>query len=141
MKKYKETLDQKEFLSMVSEPMDIYLVANKGVAASFLSSFKEAFSLGLTQIASILSSSEPTLYRRIKENKMLPKQEAVKLLEATDMFFYGEKVIGSREDFFKWMDLPNTALGGLTPMEVISYPEGISKVRDLLHRIEYSVYS
>lgn len=141
MKNYKETLDEKEFLSMVSEPMDIYLVANKGVSASFLSSFKEAFSLGLTQIASILSSSEPTLYRRIKENKMLPKQEAVKLLEATDMFFYGEKVIGSREDFFKWMDLPNTALGGLTPMEVISYPEGISKVRDLLHRIEYSVYS
>lgn len=136
-----EVLTKDNFQHMLEEPMDIYMVANKGLAASYLSQFKEAFSLGLSQIASILSSSEPTLYRRIKENKSLPKQEAIKLLEATDMFFYGEEVIGSREDFFKWMELPNTALGGLTPMEVISYPEGISKVRDLLHRIEYSVYS
>lgn len=136
-----ETLTKDKFQNIMEEPMDIYLVANQGLAASYLSKFKDAFSLGLSQIAAILSSSEPTLYRRIKENKSLPKQEAIKLLEATDMFFYGEEVIGSREDFFKWMELPNTSLGGLTPMEVISYPEGISKVRDLLHRIEYGVYS
>jgi len=144
MKNYSEkfeTLTKDKFQNIMEEPMEIYLVANQGLAASYLSIFKEAFSLGLSQIAAILSSSEPTLYRRIKENKSLPKQEAIKLLEATDMFFYGEEVIGSKENFFKWMELPNTALGGLTPMEVISYPEGISKVRDLLHRIEYGVYS
>jgi putative toxin-antitoxin system antitoxin component (TIGR02293 family) len=144
MKKYpdiEELLGKDNFSCKVEEPMDFYAVADKGLAASVLQNFKASFSLGLSQIASILSSSEPTLYRRIKENQSLPKQEAIKLLEATDLFIYGEEVFGNREDFFKWMELPNTALGGLKPMQVISYPEGISKVRDLLTRIEYNVYS
>lgn len=144
MKKYpniEDLLGQDNFTFKVEEPMGFYLVADKGLAASVIQNFKDAFSLGLSQIASILSSSEPTLYRRIKENQSLPKQEAIKLLEATDLFIFGEEVIGNRQDFFKWMELPNTALGGLKPIQVISYPEGISKVRDLLTRIEYNVYS
>jgi putative toxin-antitoxin system antitoxin component (TIGR02293 family) len=144
MKNYQDILDilgKDQFTFKVEEPLDFYVVADKGLAASVLQNFKASFSLGLSQIATILSSSEPTLYRRIKENKSLPKQEAIKLLEATDLFIYGEEVFGNREDFFKWTELPNTALGGLKPMEVIGYPEGISKVRDLLTRIEYNVYS
>lgn len=144
MKNYQDIVDilgKEQFSFKVEEPLDFYAVADKGLAASILQNFKASFSLGLSQIATILSSSEPTLYRRIKENKSLPKQEAIKLLEATDLFIYGGKVFGNREDFFKWTELPNTALGGLKPMEVISYPEGISKVRDLLTRIEYNVYS
>jgi len=144
MKNYKtihDILGKDHFPVKVEEPMDFYLVAEKGLAATVIQNFKSSFSLGISQIASILSSSEPTLYRRIKENKSLPQQEAIKLLEATDLFLYGEEVLGNREDFFKWMELPNTALGGLRPMQVISYPEGISKVRDLLTRIEYNVYS
>jgi putative toxin-antitoxin system antitoxin component (TIGR02293 family) len=144
MKSYKEIQDilgKDHFPVQVEEPMDFYLVADKGLAATVIQNFKSSFSLGISQIASILSSSEPTLYRRIKENKSLPQQEAIKLLEATDLFLYGEEILGNREDFFKWMELPNTAFGGLRPMQVISYPEGISKVRDLLTRIEYNVYS
>lgn len=140
-KEFQELLGKDNFPFRVEEPMDFYLVANKGLTASVIQNFKDSFSLGLSQIASILSSSEPTIYRRIKENKSLPQQEAIKLLEATDLFLYGEEVLGSREDFFKWAELPNTALGGLRPLEVITYPEGISKVRDLLTRIEYNVYS
>ncbi len=144
MKNYQDIVDmlgKDHFSFRVEEPMDFYVVADQGLAASILQNFKASFSLGLSQIATILSSSEPTLYRRIKENQSLPKQEAIKLLEATDLFMYGEEVFGNREDFFKWAELPNTALGGLRPMLVISYPEGISKVRDLLTRIEYNVYS
>ncbi|RPA69063.1 DUF2384 domain-containing protein [Cyclobacteriaceae bacterium YHN15] len=144
MKNYQDIqniLGKNHFSFKVEEPLDFYTVAEKGLAASVIQNFKASFSLGLSQIAYILSSSEPTLYRRIKENQSLPQQEAVKLLEATDLFIYGEEVIGNREDFFKWMELPNTALGGLKPMKVIGYPEGISKVRELLTRIEYNIYS
>ena len=92
MKNYQDIIDllgQDNFSSKVEEPLDFYLVADKGLAATVIQNFKSSFSLGLSQIASILSSSEPTLYRRIKENQSLPKQEAIKLLEATDLFIYG----------------------------------------------------
>jgi putative toxin-antitoxin system antitoxin component (TIGR02293 family) len=54
---------------------------------------------------------------------------------------YGNEVFGSQTNFFKWLELPNTALGGLEPKELLEIPNGVSKVRDLLGRIEYGVYS
>ncbi|SIS76061.1 antitoxin Xre/MbcA/ParS toxin-binding domain-containing protein [Belliella pelovolcani] len=120
-----------EYISLASEGMKAYTITN----------FRDHYDLSVTQIAAILGTSEPTLYRKIKSNALLNISDAVKLLEVTDLFLYGEDVLESRDNFFMWLDLPNTALGGLTPMEVITYPEGISKVRDLLSRIEYGVYS
>lgn len=143
-KRYKEIseiLGDSNLQGDLDSPMDFISVACEGVAAYALNNFKDGFDLSLSQVASILSSSEPTLYRRIKSNKSLPKNDAIKLLEVTDLFLYGEGIFGSKEDFFKWMDLPNTALGGMKPMELVEVPEGVSKVFDLLGRIEYGVYS
>ncbi len=35
--------------------------------------------------------------------------------------------------------MPNMALGGLEPKELLEIPGGISKVKDVLGRIEYGV--
>ncbi|MCL6258802.1 DUF2384 domain-containing protein [Aquiflexum sp. TKW24L] len=143
-KRYKEIseiIGGVNFIGNLDSPMDFISIACEGVASYALNNFKEEFDLSLSQVASILSSSEPTLYRRIKSNQKLPKNDAIKLFEVTDLFLYGERIFGSKEDFFKWMELPNTALGGMKPMELIEVPEGVSKVFDLLGRIEYGVYS
>lgn len=144
MKKYKavyEILGKGNVPGSVDNSLDFLSVAEEGVAAYAIHNFKQNFDVSLSQVASILATSEPTLYRRLKANRKLPKNEAIKLLEVTDLFLYGEEVLGSRADFFKWMELPNTALGGLRPMELTEVPEGVSKVADLLGRIEYGVYS
>jgi uncharacterized protein (DUF2384 family) len=54
---------------------------------------------------------------------------------------YGSEVFGSTEHFIKWLNLSNTALGGMEPYELLGIPGGVSKVRDLLGRIEKGVYS
>jgi putative toxin-antitoxin system antitoxin component (TIGR02293 family) len=89
----------------------------------------------------MLNISEPTIYRWIKANKQLERNISVKLFEIADLFLYGTEVFGSREDFFKWLNLPNTALGRMEPRELIEIPGGVSKVKDLLGRIEHGVYS
>jgi putative toxin-antitoxin system antitoxin component (TIGR02293 family) len=63
------------------------------------------------------------------------------LLEAADLFLYGIEVFESKANFFKWLQLPNTSLGDIEPQELIEIPGGISKVRDVLGRIEHGVYS
>ena len=65
----------------------------------------------------------------------------MKLFEIADLFLYGEEVFGDRDAFFKWLNLPNEALGGFEPQQLIEISEGVSKVRDILGRIEYGVYS
>lgn len=144
MRKYKlisEILGKDNIHGSIDNPLDFLSVAMEGVAAYAIHNFKQNFDVSLSQVASMLATSEPTLYRRLKANQKLPKNEAIKLLEVTDLFLYGEEVFGSKADFFKWMELPNTALGGLRPMELTEVPEGVSKVADLLGRIEYGVYS
>jgi uncharacterized protein (DUF2384 family) len=39
------------------------------------------------------------------------------------------------------VNLPNTALGGLEPQELLEIPGGISKVKDIVGRIDYGVFS
>jgi|SRR5690606_3778460 len=144
MRKYTdlvETLGKDNIHGSIENQLDFLSVAREGVAAYAIHNFRQNFGVSLSQVASILDTSEPTLYRRLKTNQKLPKNDAVKLLEVTDLFLYGEEVFGSRTDFFKWMELPNTALGGLKPMELTEVPEGLSKVADLLGRIEHGVYS
>lgn len=108
---------------------------------SVIRSFCNYFNLTKDFVTQILAISEPTLYRWTKANKNLDRNFSVKLFEIVDLFLYGEEVFGNKEVFFKWLNLPNEALGGLEPQELIEIPGGVSKVKDVLGRIEYGVYS
>ncbi len=39
------------------------------------------------------------------------------------------------------MNLPNTASGGMKPQDLVVYSDGVTKVRDVIGRIEHGVYS
>lgn len=127
--------------SAVENPFDFILLANKGIDAAVIKNFKSYFDLSRDSIAHMLNVSEPTLYRWTKVNKRLERNFSVKLFEITDLFLYGIEVFGEKENFFKWLKLPNTSLGGLQPYELIEIPGGVAKVKDILGRIEHGVYS
>lgn len=125
----------------VESPFDFIHIANSGVNANVVKNFSAYFELSRELTAEMLNVSAPTLYRWIKSNKNLDRNSSIKLFEITDLFLYGIEVFESKENFFKWLQLPNTALGGMQPQQLIELPDGTSKVRDILGRIEYGVYS
>ena len=92
-------------------------------------------------MADLVGISIRTLFKWIKSDKSLTQNYSVKVLEMTDLFLYGESTFKSREGFLRWIGSPNTALGGMAPAKLMSMPEGLSKVRDLLGGIEQGVYS
>lgn len=140
-KKLIEILGEKYISDKVESPFDFIYIANEGIKAAVITNFIMYFNLTRHLTATMLNVSEPTLYRWTKANKNLERNFSVKLFEIADLFLYGEEVFENRDVFFKWLNLPNTALGGLEPQELIEIPEGISRVRDILGRIEYGVYS
>ncbi len=125
----------------VESSYDFLIIATKGVSANIIKNFRDGFNLSLEATARMLNTSEPTIYRWTRDNRSLDRNFTIKLFEMADLFLYGAEVFESQENFFKWLDLPNAALGGLEPRELIEIPEGVSKVRDILGRIEYGVYS
>lgn len=140
-KKLIEILGKKYVPAGIESPFDFIHLAARGINANIITNFRTYFNIPRDTAAHMLNISEPTLYRWQKANKALDRNSSVKLFEITDLFLYGTEVFGSKDNFFKWLALPNTALGGLEPAELIEIPGGISKVRDVLGRIEYGIYS
>jgi putative toxin-antitoxin system antitoxin component (TIGR02293 family) len=140
-KKLVEILGRNYVKEKVESPYDFILIASKGVNANVIKNFRVYFNLPNESTANMLNVSAPTIYRWIKGNKNLDRNFTVKLFEIADLFLYGSEVFGSNDNFFKWLNLPNTALGGMEPSELVEIPGGVSKVRDVIGRIEYGVYS
>ena len=140
-KRLTELLGEKYVKNKISSPFDFIEIANKGVNANAIKNFRTYFNLPRTSTANMLNISEPTLYRWIRANKNLDRNSSVKLFEMADLFLYGSEVFESKENFLKWMKLPNLALGGMEPMELVEIPGGITKVSDVLGRIEHGIFS
>jgi putative toxin-antitoxin system antitoxin component (TIGR02293 family) len=140
-KALKEILGRKYITSDIESAFDFISIASKGVDAHIIDNFKTHFKFPRDFVADLLNISSPTIYRWIKTNKMLDRNYSVQLFELTSLFLYGIEVFQSQDDFFKWLNMPNIALGRLEPRELLDIPNGLSKVRDLLGRIEYGVYS
>ncbi|MDO5523343.1 MAG: DUF2384 domain-containing protein [Bacteroidia bacterium] len=140
-RKLADIIGNKNIQGKIESPFDFIVIANAGIKASAIRKFSAYFDLSRNRTAQMLNISEPTLYRWTKSDKNLERNFSVTLIEKTDLFLYGEEIFGNKQRFFQWLALPNTALGGMEPQELIEIPEGVSKVRDLLGRIEYGVYS
>lgn len=136
-----DILGRKYIRSKIESPFDFITIATRGINANIIVNFRKHFNIPRGYAAELLNVSEPTIYRWIRGNKKLERNYSVQLLELADLFLYGSEVFEDKINFFKWIELPNTALGGLQPKELLEVPGGVSKVRELLGRIEYGVYS
>ncbi len=125
----------------IESPFDFIAIAEKGISANVIDNFRKHFNIPRAYTADVLNVSESTIYRWIRDKKKLERNLSVLLFELTNLFLRGAEVFDDRENFFKWLELPNTALGGMQPRELLEIPGGISKVNELLGRIEYGVYS
>ena len=140
-KKLIKVLGKQNVKSKIESPFDFIHIASKGINAIVIKNFRDYFNISREDTALMLNISSPTLYRWIKSNKNLDRNYSILLFELTDLFLYGIEVFNSKDNFSKWLNLPNTALGGLEPQDLLEVPGGISKVKDIIGRIEHGVYS
>lgn len=136
-----EILGKKYIRTKIESPFDFIAIATKGVSANIIVNFRNHFNIPRAYAAELLNVSEPTIYRWIRGNKKLERNYSVQVFELTDLFLYGSEVFNNKSNFFKWLELPNTALGGLEPKVLLEVPGGVAKVKELLGRIEHGVYS
>lgn len=140
-KKLVQILGTKAMQWRIKSPFDFIAIATEGVGSQIIENFWTHFGLSKSETSKLLNISEPTLYRWTRSEKKLERNYAIQIFELTDLFLYGEEVFESQHNFFQWLELPNMALGGFEPREVLEIPGGLSKVRDLLGRIDHGVFS
>jgi putative toxin-antitoxin system antitoxin component (TIGR02293 family) len=136
-----QILGAADFLDTIESPFDFIRIASQGIDAQAILNFQDYFGFTRDRTAGLLQVSEPTIYRWVRDEKKLDQRHSMQVLELVNMLLYGVEVIGSKEHFTKWLGLPNMALGGMEPVQLLELPGGIEKVRQLLGRIEHGVFS
>jgi len=95
-----------------------------------------------------LELSEEDLYRlvdippsTVSNRKTLTSDEARRVYRAAHALSLAEHVLGTHERAVQWLKVNAVFLGNRKPIELLETETGAKAVRNLLYRIEYSVYS
>lgn len=115
-------------------------IIKKGISKNYLETLKKATSLDYDSLADALSVTRATLINK-KGAQKFSDQISEKIVSLADLYSFGYEVFEDKENFNKWMFVPNQALGGLAPFDIIDNYYGKEEVRNLIGRIAYGVYS
>jgi putative toxin-antitoxin system antitoxin component (TIGR02293 family) len=97
--------------------------------------------LGLTdQVAACVLHIPPRTLARRKGGRLEPG-EGERLMRLVRLVAQATDVLGSQTKAVRWLEAPNRALGGATPMSLLDTDIGTQAAEAVLTRIEYGVFS
>ena len=99
----------------------------------------EGLGLNLKEAARIMHVPTRTLSRR--EDDRLKPQEGERFMRLLRLVAQATDVLGSQLKALSWLEAPNRALEGATPMSLLDTDIGTQAAEAVLTRIEYGVFS
>lgn len=157
MKKNKSYIQKEQGSSLVKEPLAVYGASveyssiddrgifsvidsiNKGISFTSFEKIIKKYSFTLQNWADFLHISNKTLSRYQKESKTFDALQSERILQIEILYSKGEVVFGERENFTKWLETNNLALGDILPLDLLKTSFGIQLLIDELTRIEHGV--
>lgn len=115
-------------------------IVKDGVSKKDLELLKSKTDLDYTMLAKALSVTRATLINK-KRSEKFNVNLSERIVDMADLYSYGFEVFESKERFNHWMAMPNKALGGKTPYDLIDNQFGREEVKNLIGRIDYGIYS
>lgn len=113
---------------------------DNGIKKEDLEQFKAKASLDYDKLSQALTVTRATLINK-KKNETFSENVSEKIVALTDLYFYGYSVFENEEKFNHWMFVPNNALGGKKPFDIVDNQFGREEIKNLIGRIEYGIYS
>ena len=111
-----------------------------GLPYAALEAVSARYEVPLDALARIIALPPRTLARRKKEGR-LRADESDRLLRVSRVAALAEEVLGTREKAASWLSHSNAALGEVKPLDRLDNDLGAREVEEVLHRIEYGIYS
>ena len=125
----------------VSNPADLDDLIRQGLPWASARHAKETLELSDEVFASLLEASLRTLSRWKKSRKRLSLVASDRLYRLALIVSLASEVFEDRARALRWLQRPQTGLGGRVPLEMIRTEAGAREVENLLGRLEYGVVS
>ena len=132
----KSALERVGFDSSNDLEIDRRIRAEK-ISVVVLKNLKKELELSDEDALSLVSMSRATIARR----RTLKADEAGRVFRIASLLALSEEVLGSHEKGIRWLKSPTFFLGNETPLNLAKTEAGADAVKNLLFRIEHSVYS
>ena len=117
----------------------LYRTVRRGLAYAAFERFRRNANLSQQDLSELTEIPERTLARRKEAGKLAP-DESDRLLRASRVFGRALELFeGDVELARQWLSTPQTALGGLAPLELAKTDVGAHEVESLLGRLEYGI--
>ena len=120
-------------------PMDLVSLVREGLPWPLYQGVMTDLGFTDQTAAGVLHIPLRTLTRR--KGGRLDPQESERVMRLVRLRAKAEDVLGTREKATLWLESPNRALGGATPLSLLDTDIGTQAAEDVLTRIEYGVYS
>jgi putative toxin-antitoxin system antitoxin component (TIGR02293 family) len=130
-----------EFLGFtIHSNLDLFEAGRKGIPKKALVNLAARLGLSLKLMAELVHVTERTIQRK-KDRDLMSQPVSEQALQLAEVYARGEEVFGGEEKMNLWLRQPNRALGGHTPLEILSSRFGAEMALDELGRIEHGVVS
>ncbi|MDD4646528.1 MAG: MbcA/ParS/Xre antitoxin family protein [Bacteroidales bacterium] len=140
MKSYKIPDGQISYES-IEENDALYLiqVARKGIVYPRFVALTKSFPFSINEWSGFLHLSERTMQRYQKEEKSFDPVVSEHILGVILLYKQATTVFGNKKKLDSWLNIPNVALGGVKPKELLDSYMGIQLIRNELIRIEHGI--
>lgn len=127
--------------SLVEEPasaLDYVTLSRQGLQKKALATLAAVMSIPMKEMAELLNLSYKTLGRKRNEDTMDSLSSSL-AIEMAQVVARGLSVFGDQDRLRSWLQRPNQALKGQSPLKLMDSPTGIRLVASILTRIEEGI--
>lgn len=134
------TILVKVFRRGIQSDMDVIEISRQGVTKGSLTALGHAFDYTTDKLASMLPITLRTI-QRYDSNQKFDSNVSEHIVQLARLMVRGTEVFGSRDNFKRWFNTPNMALGGQVPSELVNLQTGAQLIMDELSRIEHGIFA
>jgi putative toxin-antitoxin system antitoxin component (TIGR02293 family) len=132
---------RKVLRKLIKNPDDLAHLVRKGLPAASVSALAERLHVANNVLSRKLGIPQRTLTRRLSKASLLTPAESDRTVRMARVYADAIEMIGDEEKAIEWLNTPNRALGGETPLDQLDTDLGARTIEDILGRIAYGVYS
>ena len=124
----------------IAERDELREIVRQGFPFRALETFAHTTRIPIALIAKVLGLAPRTLARR-KDQRLFTSVESDRLYRLARIASMAMHVLGSQDKATHWLERPNRALGGESPLSLLDTDIGARQVEAELGRIDYGVFS
>ncbi len=133
-------MEGKKDFTDIKNNSDFIKVIRSGIPKQAMTHLMEIADISLTEMASIIHTSDRTLRRYTAQQRLSPEQSE-RMVEMAGVYSRGAEVFGSLANFRQWMDSVLLPFGNKKPKELLDTSIGIGMIMDELGRIEHGIFA